>query len=198
MASAFFTGITLLFWMTIISGFIILIVVIFSYNSIAKNRNSVIRAWADVVAYERQKNNVLPQLEVVVEKYQQYEHGLQMQIIELRTSINKIKPDELNNKDLKLVEDQTRALIQGIKVAVENYPDLKTSNLMQKLMHEIAKQQENIVAAITIFNKNIEEFNNSIQIFPEHIVNDYINKQKKIEPFLDQKALDAFEYKLKV
>ena len=48
------------------------------------------------------------------------------------------------------------------------------------------------------FNKNVEEFNNSIQIFPEHIVNDYINKQKKIEPFSDQKALDAFEYKLKV
>ena len=198
MASTFFAGITLLFWMIIFFVFMTLVTVIVCYNSITKNKNSVIRSWADVIAYERRKNNVLPKIEIIAKEYQQYERDLQTKITQLRASLYNIKPDELNNKVLKEVEDNTSSLIKGIKVAIENYPDLTSSGLMQSLMHQIAKQQENVAAAIAIFNKNVEEFNNGIQTFPGHIVNNYLNKQRKIEPFSDEKASDAFEYQLKL
>lgn len=198
MMSTLLTVATLLFWIIIIGVSIIFMLAVYFYNKIISNKNSVIRSWSDVITYERQKNNVLPEIEVAVTDYKEYERDLQMKITKLRTALNQIKENELNNKALQEVEDQTRTLTQGINVALENYPDLKAASLVQKLIKEIARQQENIAAAIAIFNKNVEEFNNCIQIFPGHIVNTYLNKQKMIEPFLDQKALDAFEYKLKI
>ena len=186
----------ILFWIIIVTILVVFLIVLFVYNTIIKNKNSVIRSWADVITYERQKNKILPEIESVVKEYQEYERDLQINITQLRTSIDNIKPNELNNKILKEVEDQTTALIKGIRVALENYPDLKASNLMQKLMTEIVKQQENISAAITIFNKNIEEFNNGIQTFPNHIINNLLNNEGKLEPFLDQATTDLFDYKL--
>ena len=182
----------------IISILIVSFIVLLTYNAIIKNKNSVIRSWADVIAYERQKNNILPKIGSIIKEYQGYERDVQIKITQLRTSIDNLKTDELNNKILKEVEDQTRTLIKGIRVNLENYPDLKASIFIQSFMHKITKQQENIAAAIAIFNKNVEEFNNGIQTFPGHIVNNYLNKQKQIEPFSDQKASDTFEYKLKV
>ncbi len=196
MGSAFFTGITLLFWMAIIFAMLITVIAIVCYNSIARNRNSVVRSWADVITYERQKNNVLPNIEEALKNYQEYERDLQIKITKLRTSINEIKIDELNNRTLKEVEDQTLSLMKGIKIALENYPDLKTSVLVKNFIKEIAKQQENIAAAIAVFNKNVEAFNNGIQTFPGYVVNNFLNHKVAIEPFSDQKALDAFEYKL--
>jgi LemA protein len=196
MGSAFLSGITLLLWMVVISSIIMLIIVIICYNMIISNKNAVVRAWADVITYERQKNNVLGDLEQAIKGYQAYEGDLQVKITLLRTALKEIKLDELNNKILKEVEEQTRALIKGINLALENYPNLKAVTLVQKFMKELAKQQENIAAAITIFNKNVEEFNNSIELFPGHLVNNFLNKLVTIEPFVDQQALAAFEYKL--
>lgn len=196
MGAAFLSGITLLLWMVVISSIIMLIIVMICYNMIISNKNAVVRAWADVITYERQKNNVLGDLEQAIKGYQAYEGDLQVKITLLRTALKEIKLDELNNKILKEVEEQTRALIKGINLALENYPNLKAVTLVQKFMKELAKQQENIAAAITIFNKNVEEFNNSIELFPGHIVNNFLNKLVTIEPFVDQQALAAFEYKL--
>lgn len=196
MGSAFLSGITLLLWMVVISSIIMLIIVIICYNMIISNKNAVVRAWADVITYERQKNNILGDLEQAIKGYQAYEGDLQVKITLLRTALKEIKLDELNNKILKEVEEQTRALIKGINLALENYPNLKAVTLVQKFMKELAKQQENIAAAITIFNKNVEEFNNSIELFPGHLVNNFLNKLVTIEPFVDQQALAAFEYKL--
>ena len=185
-----------LFSISMILSLIILFATLIAYNDIIQNKNSVIRSWADLIAYEKQKNIILPKIAEVVKEYQTYEHDLQMQITELRTAIDCIKSDQLNHNMLKQIEEQTRSLIKGIKVAVENYPNLKTADLMQSFMTEIIKQQENIRAAINIFNKNIEAFNNEIQTFPGRMVNDRLNKETKLEPFIDQKTLDLFAYKL--
>lgn len=180
---------------TIIS---ILIIIMSFYNKIIKNKNSVIRSWSDIITYERQKNNILPKIESIVTDYQKYESDLQMKITALRSAINTIKVNELDHNMLKNIEEQTKSLITGIKVALENYPNLKTEKLMQTFMQEISKQQQNIAAAITIFNKNIEVFNNGLQTFPGSIINNYLNKEHALEPFLEQQAVDVFEYKFKL
>ena len=188
----------LLFWSIIIGIISMLIIIVSCYNEIIKNKNSVIRSWADIITYERQKNNILPQLGSIVKDYQKYEHDLQIKITELRGALDKIKPDELNNKILKEVEDQTQVLMKGVKVALENYPNLKTSSLKENFMQEISKQQQNIAASIIIFNKNIEIFNNELQTFPGSVINEFLNKEHLLEPFLESKALDSFEYKFKL
>ncbi|MFP3480741.1 LemA family protein, partial [Burkholderia sp. SIMBA_057] len=78
---------------------------------------------------------------------------------------------------------------------VENYPELKASETYQKLMREITDQQENIGAAIRIFNQNVEDFNNGIEVFPNSLVNSMLNHKEKIKTFSDSQAEEGFEYK---
>ncbi len=60
----------------------------------------------------------------------------------------------------------------------ENYPDLKASQLYNNLMSEISEQQENIGAApIRIFNQNVEDFNNGIEVFPNSLINGWFKQE---------------------
>jgi LemA protein len=64
-------------------------------------------------------------------------------------------------------------------------------------MREIAEQQENIGAAIRIFNQNVKDFNNGIEVFPNSLVNSLLNKKTRVTPFHDSEAEAGFEYKLR-
>jgi LemA protein len=62
-------------------------------------------------------------------------------------------------------------------------------------MREMTEQQENIGAAIRIFNQNVEAFNEGIEIFPNSLVNQMLNKQQRIDVFSDKQASEGFDYK---
>ncbi|KKO45892.1 membrane protein [Arsukibacterium ikkense] len=173
----------------------VLVVVI--YNGIITRKNAVERGWANVITQERQKNKMIPHLEQVVAQFREYESGLQTQITELRSGIARLDSNNIDASQLQQVESSTQRLMQGLNIAVEAYPELKASDVFNNLMREIAEQQENIGAAIRIFNQNVEDFNNGIQVFPNALVNASLNKQSRITPFNDSEAEAGFEYKLK-
>ncbi len=76
----------------------------------------------------------------------------------------------LNIKDadigqLQRIESLNKQLMHSLNVVIENYPELKANDIYLKMMAEIEEQNENVGAAITIYNRNVELFNNQIQIF---------------------------------
>ncbi|RBL67265.1 LemA family protein, partial [Pseudomonas sp. MWU13-2625] len=75
------------------------------------------------------------------------------------------------------------------------YPDLKSVELLSNLMREVAEQEGNIGGAITLLTLNVENFNNSIQMFPGSLVNRLVLKKALISPFSDSQASAGFEYK---
>lgn len=48
-----------------------------------------------------------------------------------------------------------------------NYPELKANEIYLKMMNEIEEQNENVGAAITIFNRNVSNYLIIIQVFPK-------------------------------
>ncbi|CAI1935456.1 LemA family [Serratia fonticola] len=178
-------------------GIIVLaaIVIVIIYNLIVSRMNAVVRAWADVVTQERQKNNVLPTLEKIASDYKDYEATILKQVTELRTSLKNLNTDTMNLGALSETSEKTISLLNGLYAVAENYPVLKASELYRDLMAEITEQQENISAAIRIFNRNVEEFNNSIEMFPNSLINSLFNKKSKLNTFSDSQAESDFEYK---
>ncbi|TVT81005.1 LemA family protein [Pseudomonas sp. H3(2019)] len=164
------------------------------YNRIIGRHNRAQRAWADVLVYERQKTRVLDQLELQVAGFKTYEGALLEKITGLRSAIGKL-PQEANGDALQSVQKGTRELLAGLSVAFEAYPELKANELVGNFMREITEQQENVGAAITLFNGAVEIFNNSIQMFPSSLVNGCLNKKNAIIPFSDAEASAVFEYK---
>jgi LemA protein len=176
---------------------IVLILVIVIYNGIITRMNAVERGWANVITQERQKNKILLHLEQVTEQFRQHEASLQQSITELRSGLSRLQPGTIDTNALQQVEGSTQKLLQGLNVAVEAYPELKASEIFNNLMREIAEQQENIGAAIRIFNQNVEDFNNGIEVFPNSLINNLLNQKTRVTPFHDSEAEAGFEYKLK-
>lgn len=176
------------------AGIALLILVVVIYNGIVTRKNAVERAWADVITYERQKNKVMPTIEGIAKSYQGFEESILTRIVELRNSLERISPNKVDTTALADIERQSASLLAGLRVTVENYPDLKAAPLLQGVMREFSELQQNIAAALTIFNRNVEEFNSGIQIFPASVVNGLINRENKINTFSDSEAAKEFEY----
>ena len=181
-------------WLLII---IVLLIIAFIMirNSIVKNENATKRAWADVASFERQKVKILDDLTPLIEKYSTFEQGTMTQITALRQNILKLNTERQDVGTLEQIEQQTSQLLKGINVQVEAYPELKANEIYQKVMREITNQNENVGASITIFNRNVEHFNNSIQIFPNNLVNSMTLNKKPLKPFNDRLQDTNFDYK---
>lgn len=173
---------------------IIIIMVISSYNSIIKTYNIVKRSWADVNTYERQKVNILDSLEPLVSQYTSHESSTMKDITALRQNILNLDKNELDTDALSKVQQGTDQLIKGLSVTVESYPDLKANTIFLNLMTQIKSQNENVGAAISIYNRNVEMFNSKIESIPTNIVNGLLTKKTRVQEFKDSSAEKNIEY----
>lgn len=165
------------------------------HNCIIAAKNRVKRAWGDVIAFQVNKMKVIPELEKGIKGYQEFEQGTLTKLIELRSFVTSLSKDTVDVEKLEKIENHSRAIIDGLRVTFENYPQLKTSDLYSRWMKELSEIQANITAAIGIFNAGVEEFNNRIQSFPGSMVNSIWNKEFAINTFTDTAASGEFGFK---
>lgn len=85
--------------------------------------------------------------------------------------------------------------MSGLNVVAEAYPNLGATQIVQTLMHEITEQQEEVGAAVAIFNRGVEVFNTRIEQFPGSLINSNFVHKSRINPYTDLQASAAFEYK---
>ncbi|WP_174492973.1 LemA family protein [Acinetobacter sp. Marseille-Q1623] len=180
--------------------FIAIFVLIFIWgiairNNIVRYFNATKRAWAEVANFEVQKAKILGNLEQVLTKYTEFEKSTLEKVTELRQQILNLNLNHTDVSQLQHIEKLSQDLIKNLNVVVENYPELKADQIYLKMMDEIQEQNENVGAAITIFNRNVEEFNNTIQVFPNNLINTLTLSKKAIRPFSDPILLKNFDYR---
>ena len=173
----------------------LVILAIMIRNTIVRHHNASIRAWSDVASYERQKIKILDGLQTLVEQYSSFEQGTLEKVTELRRNILNLNINSTDVSQLQRIESLNQELMRSLNVVVENYPELKANEIYLKMMNEIEEQNEKVRAAITIFNRNVELFNNYIQVFPNNIINTLTLSKKAIRPFRDQAATQNFDYR---
>ena len=131
---------------------------------------------------------------VYVPDHQAYEQGVLQEITALRTAVGRLQEGSVDVGQLKEVSQHSKALLTGLQVAVEAYPNLKTSELYAGWMRELSEAEENIAAAIVIFNASVHGFNDRIQLFPGNVVNSWFTRETTLDTFTDNEAQDEFEY----
>ncbi|EKE67540.1 LemA family protein [Gallaecimonas xiamenensis] len=181
--------------LALIIAAVVILAVVLIHNGIIGRLNATQRAWSDVIAQERQKNKILPALEEVAGQYASHEKGLLEKVTALRSALADLSSDTIDTKGLAKAEGQMSDLLRGLNLTVEAYPELKANETYGKLMREITEQQENIGAAIRIFNRNVERFNNGIEIFPNSLVNGLFTRKHRLDTFDDSEAAAGIEYK---
>ncbi len=185
---------TLAFLIVVIVGLVLVFIVV--NNGIIRRKNMVVRSWSDVITYERQKNETLPELEKYASEFREHEKGLLTEVTALRNALNAASSSDVNTDRLAEIQQRSQSLLGSFQVAVEAYPDVKAASITNNLMKEFSELQDNVAAAITIFNSNVEAFNSGIQVFPNSMVNSYGAKETPYKPFTNAEAVESVGFTL--
>ena len=68
------------------------------------------------------------------------------------------------------IEAESRKILGNILVSVENYPDLKTSEPVKKLMDSVKDIEDEMARHRYTYNNIIQEFNTMTDVVPSNIV----------------------------
>ena len=152
----------------IVVGIIVLIVIwiISLYNTLVRLRNRRENAFADIDVQLRQRHDLIPQLVDTVKGYAVHEKELLMKITEARSAAMNARSID----DKIAAETQLGSMLQGLKVAVEAYPDLKANQNFLQLQEELSDIENKLAAARRFFNGATTEYNNAVESFPGNLV----------------------------
>jgi len=145
---------------------VLVIFVIFLYNRLIKLRNNRENAFADVDVQLKQRLDLIPQLVESVKAYMKHESTVLTDLTNARA--NAIKATSIEEKIA--AEGQLASALQGLKVAVEAYPDLKASQNFIQLQEEISDIENKLAAARRFFNSATKELNIAIETFPSNLI----------------------------
>ena len=145
---------------------LIVIWVISLYNKLVRLRNRRQNAFADIDVQLRQRHDLVPQLVDTVKGYATHERELLTRITEARTAA--MAATTIDDK-IK-TEQQLTAALQGLKVQVEAYPDLKANQNFLQLQEELSDIENKLAAARRFFNGATTEYNNAVESFPGNLI----------------------------
>jgi LemA protein len=155
--------------------FVLILMAISLYNRLVRLRNNREQAFADVDVQLKQRHDMIPQLVDSVKGYMQHERGVLTEITEARA--NAMKATTINEKIV--AETRLSSALDGLKVAVEAYPDLKASQNFLDLQNEIADVENKIAAARRFFNSATKELNVATELFPSNIIATLFNFKRE-------------------
>ena len=166
--------IVVLFFLGII--FLVFLMAISLYNRLVKLRNNREQAFADVDVQLKQRHDMIPQLVDAVKGYMVHERGVLTEITEARS--NAIRATTINEKIV--AENRLSSALDGLKVSVEAYPDLKASQNFMDLQNEIADIENKIAAARRFFNSATKELNVATEMFPSNLIATLFNFKREL------------------
>jgi LemA protein len=145
------------------------------YNRLVKLRNNREQAFADVDVQLKLRHDLIPQLVEAVRGYMGHERGVLTEITEARAAA--MKATTINDKIV--AETRLSSALEGLKVSVEAYPDLKASQNFLDLQNEISDVENKIAAARRFFNSATKELNVATEMFPSNIVATLFNFKRE-------------------
>ena len=136
------------------------------YNRLVKLRNNRENAFADIDVQLKQRHDLIPQLVATVKGYAAHEKETLDRVVSARNGAMTAQTID----DKIKAENLLSAALNGLKVTVEAYPDLKANANFTSLQTELSQTEDKISYARQFYNDDILKYNNKIEMFPGNIV----------------------------
>lgn len=152
----------------VVLGIIVLIALwgVGVYNGFIKQHEMVDNAMAQIAAQVESRWDALSNLMQATKNYQSHEAETLTQIVKARSGIDRHSSVQDVVKDDQVFQKALRS----IDVVVEQYPDLKASQVYQTTMDSVNQYENNVRQSRMIFNDTVTRFNRMIKVFPQSIV----------------------------
>ena len=146
------------------------------YNRLVKLRNNRENAFADIDVQLKQRHDLIPQLVATVKGYAVHEKETLDRVVSARNGAMTAQTID----DKIKAENLLSAALNGLKVTVEAYPDLKANQNFIHLQEEIADLENKLAAVRRYFNSATRELNNAVETFPSNLVAGMFGFKKEI------------------
>ena len=153
----------------IIIGVLALLVlyVVFSFNSLVSYRNRGQEAWADIDVQLKRRYDLIPNLVNTVKGSANFETTTLEKVIQAR---NIAMAGGDNAADKSVNENVLTGALKSVFALAESYPDLKSNSNFLELQRELSDTENKIQAARRFYNGNVMSLNTAIESFPGNII----------------------------
>ncbi len=145
---------------------IIVLWIISAYNSLVRKRNQVRNAWSQIKVQLKRRHDLIPNLISAVKEYMQHER----ETLERITILRARAMQETDIEDKAKAENMLSQALGQLKVAVENYPNLKANENFLHLQEELKSTENKIAFSRQNYNDQVLFFNNKIEMFPSSMI----------------------------
>jgi len=147
------------------------------YNGLIKLKNRVSEAWSDIDVQLKRRYDLIPNLLASVKGYMTHEQELLENVTKYRSqAMDAEKTGDLTK--IANAENMLAGALQGLRIQVEAYPDLKANQNVAQLMDELSDTENKIQASRRFYNGNVRDFNTKIQVFPNNVFAGMFNFKK--------------------
>ncbi|MEZ5012738.1 MAG: LemA family protein [Chitinophagales bacterium] len=156
---------------------VLILIIVGLYNSLVNRKNQVENAFGTIDAMLKKRYDLIPNLVETVKQYMTYEKDTLTKIVELRNTIQ--QNPTMPAQERIGMENQLTGLLGQLRVAVENYPDLKANNSFIQLQSTWTEIEEQLSAARRTYNAAVTSYNNSVEMFPTNIMANMMGYKRK-------------------
>lgn len=147
-------------------AFIIIIMGIVLSNQIIAKNNQVAQAFGSIEIYLKKRFDLIPNLVAMLNKYMAHEKEIILKATELRSKADKAATPE----EKIAASNELTKVVSGLKINVENYPDIKADRQFLNLQFTLTDIEDQISAARRAYNAAVTSYNDKIQMFPASLI----------------------------
>lgn len=154
---------------TWIIGAIVLILILWvggSYNSLVTSNEKVTKQWAQVETTYQRRFDLIPNLVESVKGAMSQEKQIFTALAEARSKYSGATSAEAR----ATAANQVETALSRLLVVVENYPQLKSVEVVQGLMAELAGSENRVNVERIRYNEEVNVFNTKTKTFPNSII----------------------------
>lgn len=155
----------------IIIGIVVALILLWIlYFMVITKKNNVLEAFSSIDVQLKKRYDLIPNILFIANKFMEHERELLTNITKLRSQAAELPKGYENAAQKMELDNQISGLMGQLKIAVENYPQLKSDQTMIQAMQTYSEQEEHIAAARRFYNSAVKELNNAVEIFPTSLV----------------------------
>jgi LemA protein len=136
------------------------------YNKFIALRNGIESNFKQIQVALKKRMDLINQVVDSVKGEMKFEKDTLTQITRLRSQA----AGELTPGKAKEFDASSSKLLAGLKVQVENYPNLKANENVKQLIQSINELEEEVSRLRYVYNNTIQEFNTKLQSFPTNFI----------------------------
>lgn len=147
---------------------VLVLFLIFIYNSLVRSRMRVKEAWSDIDVQLKRRYSLIPNLVEAVKGYMTHEREVLENVTKARAEA--ISAQGKDTQSQVQAENMLSNALKTLFAVSENYPDLKASQNFLDLQNELTDTEDKIQASRRFYNGNVRDYNTRIQVFPNNLL----------------------------